>query len=105
MKIHNPAHPGLLIKEYIDGFESNITIFAQRLGVTRVALSRIVNQKASISPEMAVRLSKLLPNTTPDFWLKLQAQYDVWQLEQTHSLDIAPFMPIPVSVKENALIN
>lgn len=91
MRMFNPAHPGLLIKEYIEGFESNVSVFAQKLGVTRVTLSRIVNGKSGITPEMALRLSKLLTNTTASFWLKMQSDYDLWQTEQNLQLDIQPF--------------
>lgn len=91
MRMFNPPHPGLLIKEYIDGFESNVSEFAKKLGVTRVTLSRIVNGKSGITPEMALRLSKLLTNTTASFWLNMQSDYDLWQAEQHLQLDIQPF--------------
>lgn len=89
MRMHNPPHPGLLLKEYLDGYK--ITDVAQRLGVSRVTLSRIVNGKAAITPDMALRLSQLLTNTTPNLWLNMQNKYDLWQLEQrpTH-FDIQP---------------
>lgn len=92
MRMYNPAHPGLLVKEYIDGFESNVSVFAEKLGVTRVTLSRIVNGKSGITPEMALRLSKLLTNTTANFWLKMQSDYDLWQVEQRTDFDIQPFI-------------
>ncbi|AUI65737.1 MULTISPECIES: HigA family addiction module antitoxin [Glaesserella] len=88
MKMYNPAHPGLILREYIEGY--NVTDVAKRLGVTRVTLSRILNGKASISPEMALRLSALLNTTTPQFWLNMQSQYDLWQLEQRPSFNIQP---------------
>lgn len=91
MRMFNPPHPGLLVKEYIEGFDSNISVFAQALGITRVSLSRIVNGKTGITPEMALRLSKLLPNTTANFWLNMQSDYDLWQAEQTLQVDIRPF--------------
>lgn len=92
MKMHNPAHPGLVLKEYING--ASITDIAKRLGVSRVALSRIVNAQSSITPEMAVRLSQPL-NTSPDFWLNMQAGYDLWQIRQRKTFDIAPLFPEP----------
>lgn len=92
MKMHNPAHLGLVLKEYING--ASITDIAKRLGVSRVALSRIVNAQSSITPEMAVRLSQLL-NTSPDFWLNMQAGYDLWQIRQRKTFDIAPLFPEP----------
>ena len=88
MKMYNPAHPGLILREYIEGY--NVTDIAKRLGVTRVTLSRILNGKAAISPEMALRLSSLLNTTTPQFWLNMQSQYELWQLEQRSIFDIQP---------------
>ncbi|MFZ7164031.1 HigA family addiction module antitoxin [Avibacterium avium] len=85
--MHNPAHPGEVLKEYIDGF--SITEVAQKLNVTRVALSRIINGKAAVSPEMALKLGKLL-KTTPEFWLTMQANYDLWQAEQRTEFNIEP---------------
>lgn len=90
MRMFNPSHPGLLIKEYIEGLESNVSAFAQKLGVTRVTLSRIINGKSGITPEMALRLSKLLTNTTASFWLNMQSDYDLWHAEQTFKVDIQP---------------
>ena len=58
MNMHNPAHSGLVLREYLE--DISITEAAQRLGVTRAALSRILNGKAAISAEMAVRISILL---------------------------------------------
>lgn len=91
MRMYNPAHPGLILKEYIEGM--SITEIAARLGVSRVALSRIVNAQSAISPEMAVRLSKLLANTTPNFWLNMQAAYDLWQIEHNKTFSITPLFP------------
>lgn len=103
MRMFNPPHPGLLVKEYIDGFESNVSNFADRLGVTRVTLSRIVNGKSGITPEMALRLSKLLTNTTASFWLNMQSDYDLWQAEQKADFDIKPFVLPNISEENQAL--
>lgn len=88
MKMYNPAHPGTVLRDIISEFK--IADVAQMLGVTRVTLSRLLNGKTGITTEMAVRLSQLLPNTTPNFWLNLQSQYDLWQLEQTAEIKVLP---------------
>lgn len=88
MRMHNPPHPGLLLKEYLDGYK--VIDVAKRLGVSRVTLSRILNAKAAITPEMALRLSQLLTNTTPNLWLNMQNNYDLWQLEQHRDFSISP---------------
>lgn len=87
MKMYNPAHPGKVLKEFIADF--TITEIAQRLGITRVMLSRIINEKAPITPDMAIRLSQLL-ETSSAFWLNLQSQYDLWQLEQQPRFEVKP---------------
>ena len=77
-KMHNPPHPGEVIREY---FPETLTLteVATRLGVTRQALSAVLNGRAGVSAEMAVRLSKAL-GTSADLWLGLQMQYDLWQV-------------------------
>ena len=80
MKMYNPAHPGEILRDCLR--ETSVSEAARRLGVTRANLSRIVNGRAAVSAEMAVRLALLLPNTDAAFWLRLQAQYDIWQAEQ-----------------------
>lgn len=91
MKMFNPAHPGKVLKEYIQDF--TVTEIAQKLGVTRVTLSRILNEKAPITADMAIRLSQLL-NTTANFWLNMQTQYDLWQLEQRSEYQISPLFNV-----------
>lgn len=82
MAIHNPIHPGLIVKDaLIDNTDLTVTEAANRLGVTRTTLSRLLNGKSHISPEMALRLSKLFGNSI-EMWINLQAQYDVWQIRQ-----------------------
>lgn len=81
MKMHAPVHPGLILADALGS--TSVTEAARRLGVTRAALSRIVNGKAAVSADMAVRLAILLPNTDAAFWLRLQGQFDIWQAEQT----------------------
>ncbi|MFC0308591.1 HigA family addiction module antitoxin [Gallibacterium trehalosifermentans] len=85
--MYNPAHPGEILREYIDGF--SVTDIAQKLGVTRVTLSRILNAKAAVSPEMALRLSHLL-KTSPEFWLTMQVNYDLQQANQRLNIAIEP---------------
>jgi antitoxin HigA-1 len=76
MRMHNPPHPGEVLRDYLAGV--SITDAAKHLGVTRAALSRILNSSAGISAEMALRLSEAL-GTSPELWIGMQAQYDLWQ--------------------------
>lgn len=77
-----PVHPGEILREdYIKERGLTITEVAQGLHVPRPNLSNILNEKAGISPEMAVKLSEAFGNTT-QFWVNLQKNYDVWHAEQ-----------------------
>ncbi|MBD2364092.1 HigA family addiction module antitoxin [Anabaena sp. UHCC 0399] len=73
-----PRHPGGLIKrQYLEPLNITITDFADIIGVSRKTMSEIVNERASITPDMALRLSTAL-QTTPELWLNLQQKYDLW---------------------------
>lgn len=82
MLMHNPPHPGEVLKELcIEPLGLTVTDAAKGLGVSRKTLSSILNGKSGISPEMAVRLS-IGFNTSSESWLNQQSQYDLWQAEQ-----------------------
>lgn len=85
--MHNPPHPGEVLREWLDGV--TVTDAAKRLGVTRVALSRVLNGAAGISAEMDVRLSKAL-NTTPGLWYAMQGDYDMWQARKKFRGKVQP---------------
>ena len=82
MLMHNPPHPGEIIRELcLDPLGISVTEAAESLGVSRKTLSSILNGRAGISPEMAIRLS-IAFDTSPESWLNQQSQYDLWQAEQ-----------------------
>lgn len=84
--MHNPAHPGEVLKElYLEPLGLTVTEAARKLGVARKTLSQLVNAKAGISPEMALRLAKAF-DTTPESWLNMQKSYDLWQVQQSVDL-------------------
>ena len=86
--MHNPPHPGEILRaDYLEPLELTVTGAARALGVTRKTLSALINERAGISPAMAHRLSKAF-NTTPEFWVNLQAQYDLWQARGTDVGDV-----------------
>ncbi|MEA3415103.1 MAG: HigA family addiction module antitoxin [Thermodesulfobacteriota bacterium] len=79
--IRRPTHPGNIIKEdYLLPLSITIKDMADTLGVSRKTLSKIINEKGAITPDMALRLSRAF-DTTPEFWLNLQKNYDLWQAE------------------------
>jgi addiction module HigA family antidote len=85
--MHNPPHPGEIIREFcVEPLNLTVTEAAEALGVTRKTLSTLLNGRAGISPEMALRLSKVF-GRTPEGWLRLQLQFDLWNAEQ--SIDIS----------------
>ena len=83
MNMHNPPHPGEVLKKlYMESLNLTVTEVAHGLGVSRKTLSELVNGRSGISPEMAIRLAKAF-TTTPESWLNLQQQYDIWIARKT----------------------
>ncbi len=82
MRMYNPPHPGgVLLRQWISPLGISITQAAKHLGVSRKALSELVNEHTGISPEMAVRLSIAL-DTSSELWMNMQSGYDLWHAEQ-----------------------
>ncbi|WP_102505906.1 HigA family addiction module antitoxin [Salinivibrio kushneri] len=87
MLMHNPPHPGEVIRELcLDPLGLSVTAAAEALGVSRKTLSAVLNGKAGVSPEMAIRLS-ISFNTSSESWLTQQSQYELWHAEQ-HRKDL-----------------
>ena len=76
MRMHNPPHPGEVLRDYLG--DISVTDAAKHLRLTRASLSRILNGSAGISAEMALRLSEAI-GTSPELWLGMQSQYELWQ--------------------------
>ncbi len=87
MRMHDPAHPGKILANYIAG--RSVTEVARHLGVTRPTLSRILNGRAGISADMALRLAEAF-HTEADFWLRLQMQRDLWEAAQKKRVRVKP---------------
>ena len=80
--MHNPAHPGEILRDlYLKPLGVSITSAADALGVTRKHVSAIVNGRAPVSADMAVRLAAVFA-TEPELWVNLQAQFDLWEATQ-----------------------
>lgn len=83
MAMYNPPHPGAILKEdVLPELGLGVTEAARQLGVSRVALSRVINGKAAISADMALRLEAWMNGPTAQSWLRMQADYDLWQARQ-----------------------
>lgn len=95
MSMHNPPHPGEFITDvFMEPFGYSCRFVAKKLDVSASTLNRILKGQSSISPEMALRLSKTL-GRTPESWLQMQDNYNLWQAKQrvnltnVHSIDFA----------------
>lgn len=88
MRMHNPAHPGTILLNFLAG--RSVTEVARHLGVTRPTLSRVLNGRAGISADMALRLGEAF-HTDAAFWLRLQMQRDLWVASQKKPPKVKPF--------------
>ena len=93
-RIHNPPHPGETLREdVLPALSLTVTDAAAQLGVTRAALSRVLNGRAAISPEMALRLEGWLGvenGGRADLWISQQAAYDLWQARKAGKPKVRP---------------
>ena len=92
MPMQDPSHPGEIVRwECLEPLGLTVTRAAQGLGVTRQALSNLVNERAGVSVEMAYRLSEAF-GSTPETWLGMQTAYDLWQArERTQGIKVERF--------------
>ena len=87
--MHNPAHPGEMLRDYLPE-NLSVTEASAQLAVSRQALSAILNRRAGVSADIALRLAAAL-GTSPEMWLSMQAAYDLWQAKQRPQPKIRPF--------------
>ena len=93
MSMHNPAHPGEILKELVIE-PSGVTIAdaSEHLNISRKTLSRLLNGRGSVTPEMALRLELVFKKPSADHWLRLQNAYDLWAARQHQSmLQVRPY--------------
>ena len=83
MRMHNPPHPGRMIKEAIAAIPMSVTAFAAHIGVSRVALSRVLNERAGVTPEMSIRISAAFGQDSPEIWCNLQNDCDFWRASKS----------------------
>jgi len=88
MKMHNPPHPGNILRDTVLR-ELTVTEFAKRLSVSRLALTRVVNSRAAVSAELAIRLSAALGGSA-ETWMRMQVAYDLWHARKKKRPKIRP---------------
>ncbi|MER2554337.1 MAG: HigA family addiction module antitoxin [Thauera sp.] len=91
-RMYNPPHPGEVLREWLPE-DMTVTQAAKDLQISRVMLSKVLNGRAGITASMALRLAAWL-GTSPDVWLGMQTQFDLWQAEQQPAPDIQPLARI-----------
>jgi addiction module HigA family antidote len=101
MQMFNPAHPGILLREFM-GDDMTVTKMAKHLGMTRANLSMILNGRTGISAMVAIKLSEALPNWPPSFWLLVQNDYDLWHASRVKRAKIRPIRPTSPELKKAA---
>ncbi|HGJ5883638.1 HigA family addiction module antitoxin [Arsenophonus sp.] len=89
-RMYNPSHPGIVLREYLS--HVSVTEAAKALGVTRVALSRILNGNSGISADMALRLESAI-GTSAEMWIEMQTQYELWQASQKPRPEVHRLLP------------
>ena len=97
MDMHNPAHPGEILRDLvIVPLGLTITDVSEHLDVSRKTLSKILNGRGAITPEMALRLELVFRNPSADHWLRLQNAHDLWQARQQKSdFQVQPYGAVP----------
>jgi addiction module HigA family antidote len=90
-RMHNPPHPGEILRDTVLRADGGISVteFAKRLGVSRVALSRVVNGRAAVSAELAIRLAAALRGSA-ESWLQMQVAHDLWHAQKKRRPKIEP---------------
>ena len=97
MAMKNPVHPGRIVRGSIQDLDLTVTDAAHMLNVSRPTLSSLLNGRSGVSSEMAVRLSKTI-GSTPGFWMRLQMNYDLAQVEQrADSIIVNPLPSAPAA--------
>jgi addiction module HigA family antidote len=89
-----PTHPGEMLREdFLPDYELSVSALAEAIGVSRQSVNELLRERRSLSPEMALRLSRLFGNT-PEFWLNAQRAVDLWQAAEALRDDVAKIRPL-----------
>ena len=97
MEMYNPPHPGGIVKEALESIPISVSEFAAYIGVARGTLSRVLNERAGITPEMSIKITQAFGLPSSDLLFRLQNKYDFWQVSQAKRRKIAPLKQIKVA--------
>jgi addiction module HigA family antidote len=90
MQMFNPPHPGQIVKEALEAMPMTVTDFASHIGVSRVALSRVLNGHAGITPEMSIKISQAFGQPSGDIWFLMQCDHDFWHASHKKQRPVRP---------------
>jgi antitoxin HigA-1 len=90
MQMFNPPHPGSILKDVLPEIPMNVTQFAAHIGVSRVTLSRVINGRAGITPEMSIKLSEAFGQGQPNIWFLMQNDHDFWHASRARRKKVRP---------------
>jgi addiction module HigA family antidote len=89
MPMHNPPHPGKILRSALEAIPMTVTEFAAHIGVARVSLSRILNGRAGVTAEMSIKLAEAFGQPSLDIWFKMQNNHDFWQAAKAKRKKVA----------------
>ena len=90
MEMYNPAHPGAVLRDVLENVPMTVSEFAAHIGVSRNTLSRILNERAGVTPEMSLKLSEAFNQPSRDIWFRMQNKYDFWHAIQAKRKKVRP---------------
>lgn len=90
MQMFNPPHPGRILRDVLPEIPMTVTQFAKHLGISRVTLSRVINGRAGITPEMSIKLSEAFSQGQGNIWFLMQNDYDFWQASRAKRKKVKP---------------
>jgi addiction module HigA family antidote len=96
MEMYNPPHPGSIVKESLESIPISVTEFAAYIGVARGTLSRVLNERAGITPEMSIKITQAFGLPSSDLLFRLQNKYDFWHASQAKRKKIAPLKQLKI---------
>lgn len=90
MRMHNPPHPGQVLRDALKALPITVAQFAAHISVARSTVNRVLSGKAGITPDMSIRLSEAFGQSQPDLWLNMQTAYDFWQVSRARRKRVKP---------------